>query len=51
MEAPDVEISARSGPEYHADMAEFLGYVNDSQSIFYLDNEYLLTRLLECIAR
>jgi len=51
MEAPEVEISAENASQYQADLAEFLTYINDSQSLFYLDNDYLLNRLLDCMAR
>jgi hypothetical protein len=51
MEAPDVEISAENASQYQADLAEFLTYINDSQSLFYLDNDYLLNRLLDCMSR
>jgi hypothetical protein len=51
MEAPDVEIFAENASQFKADLAEFLTYVNDPESIFYLHNDYLLHRLVDCVAR
>jgi hypothetical protein len=51
MQAPDVEISAENVTQFRADLAEFLTYVNDPESLFYLQNDYLLHRLVECMAR
>ena len=51
MEAPDVDISGDNASQFQADLAEFLTYVNDPESLFYLHNDYLLHRLVECVAR
>ena len=51
MEAPDVDISGESLATFKSSLLEFLNHVNSPHSAFYLNDDYLLHRLADCLSR
>ena len=51
LSAPDISIKARNLSEFHYYMSKVLSLVSDNTSMFYIESEYLIDRLIECSLR